>query len=296
MGVSYSVVIPARDAAPTLPEVLDALARQDPAPAEIIVVDDASTDATAAIAEAAGARLLRMDAPVFAGGARNRGWEAALSDTVVFLDADAVPGDGWGAGLSRAVEEFPGAIVGCARRFRGDSAWSWVAHLQVETPYLPLGSARDVKFVSSYCMAVPRGLPVRFDASYGGEDALFCADALDLGTRLVFDPRFWALHKHERRTLSSLRSQQKRLAYGLARCGAVQQEGIHKRILWRFPVHYFLLLRLPLVYRRLRSDAELRAQFVRLVPRLAFAEWLLGFSVLRYVFRRPALRGVATPF
>ena len=53
------------------------------------------------------------------------------------------------------------------------------------------------------------------------------------------------------------------------------------------------LLRLPLVYRRLRADAELQRQFVRVLPRLAMAEWLLGISLLRYVFKRPTLRGTA---
>jgi hypothetical protein len=79
----------------------------------------------------------------------------------------------------------------------------------------------------------------------------------------------------------------------MARCGAVQQEGFYKRILWRLPVHHFLLLRLPIVYRRVAANAELRRQFVRVLPRLAVAEWLLGISMLRYVFKRPALRGTA---
>lgn len=290
---AYSVIIPAHNSVRTLPLVLAALERQEPAPAEVIVVDDASSDDTGALAEAAGARVVRLEEPAFAGGARNLGWQEARNETIVFLDADAVPDDGWGAGVARAAREFPGAIVGCARRFRGETPWGWVAHLQVETPYLPLGDPRDVKFVSSYCMALPRDLPVRFDSSYGGEDSLFCADALAVGARLVFDPRFSAAHHHERRTLRALRSQQQRLAYGLARTGSVQRGGLHKRVFSRLPVDRFLLLRLPLVYRRLRADAELRRQFVRVLPRLAVAEWLLGFSLLRYVFRRPALRGTA---
>lgn len=290
---AYSVIIPAHNAARTLPMVLTALEHQDPAPAEVIVVDDASSDETSALAEAAGVRVISLEEPVFAGGARNRGWQEARTEAIVFLDADAVPEDGWGAGIERALREFPGAIVGGARTFHGDTPWSWVAHLQIETPYLPFGDPRDVKFVASFCMALPRDLPVRFDSSYGGEDALFCADALAAGARLVFDPRFSAVHRRERRTLRSLRSEQQRLAYGMARCGSVQQEGWYKRVFWRLPIHHFLLLRLPLVYRRLRADAELRRQFVRVLPRLAMAEWLLGISLLRYVFKRPALRGTA---
>jgi mycofactocin glycosyltransferase len=287
---SYSVVIPARDAQRTLGRVLTALAAQDPPPGEVIVVDDGSTDATAAIARGAGARVVETGGGRLAGGARNAGWEAAGGELVVFLDSDVVPCAGWGAGVVRAAADFPGAIVGCARRFEGRSPWGWVAHLQVETPFLPRGEPRDTPFVSSFCMLVPRDVPLRWDESYGGEDALFCADALATGLRLVFDPRFCAFHDHDRRTFADLRSQQRRLAYGLARAGAIQREGTHKRVLSRLPLHYFVLARLPVVYRRLEDDPELRRRFVSLLPRMAVAEWTLGFSALRYVGRRPALR------
>ncbi|HTS73483.1 MAG TPA: glycosyltransferase family A protein, partial [Gaiellaceae bacterium] len=97
--MEYSVVIPARDAARTLPRVLDALAVQEPRPLEVIVVDDGSSDGTARIAEERGARVVSPGGRSFAGGARNAGWEQAHGDLVVFLDADVVPGPAWGAGI-----------------------------------------------------------------------------------------------------------------------------------------------------------------------------------------------------
>jgi glycosyltransferase involved in cell wall biosynthesis len=287
---SYSVVIPARNAERTLADVLAALAAQEPSPGEVIVVDDGSTDGTASVARAAGARVVDTGGGRFAGGARNAGWDAASGDPVVFLDSDVVPDAGWGAGVVRATAEFPGAIVGCARTFTGLSPWGWVAHLQVETPFLPRGEPRDVPFVSSFCMVVPRGLTLRWDESYGGEDALFSADALEAGVRLVFDPRFRAAHEHDRRSFADLRSQQRRLAYGLARAGMIQREGGHKRVLSRLPLHYFVLARLPVIYSRLDCDPELRRRFRSLLPRMAVAEWTLGLSALRYVGRRPRLR------
>src|SRR5207247_1269682 len=111
---------------------------------EVIVADDGSADGTGAIARAAGARVVETGGGRLAGGARNAGWDAASGDLVVFLDADVVPVQGWGAGVARAAAEFPGAIVGCARTFEGLSPWGWVAHLQVETPYLPRGEPREV--------------------------------------------------------------------------------------------------------------------------------------------------------
>jgi glycosyltransferase involved in cell wall biosynthesis len=290
-ALDVTVVIPAYNAQRTLGSVLDSLSAQSFPPDEVIVVDDGSTDRTAALARNRRVRVVSTEGRGYAGGARNVGWEQAQRPVVVFLDADAVPAPGWGLGLERALREFPEAIVGCARTFAGRTRWGWVAHLQVETPYLGQGGPRDVPFVSSFCMAVPRGVAVRWDESYGGEDALFCADAAAAGIRLVFDPRYHAFHDHERETFRDLRSQQQRLAYGLARCGPVQREGVHKRVLSRVPVHYFVLLRLPVIYRRLRGHDALRRRFLSLLPFMVLAEWTLGLSALRYSLKRPALRG-----
>jgi glycosyltransferase involved in cell wall biosynthesis len=293
-GLSYSVVIPARNAARTLPRVLAALAAQDPAPLEVIVVDDGSDDGTGAVAAERGARVVSTGGGGSAGGARNAGWAAAAGGVVVFLDADAVPQPGWGAGVANAAAEFEGALVGCARTFDADTPWGWVCHLQVETPYLPRGEAREATFLSSFCLLVPRDADLRWDESYGGEDALFSADALAAGLRLVFDPRFAAKHEHERRTFADLRSQQRRLAYGLARAVPLERSAV-KRTMRRVPLHYFVLLRLPFIYRRVSSDRRLHGRFLASLPRLAVAEWTLGGSALRYSFRRPALRGESQP-
>lgn len=288
--MGYSVVIPARNAARTLAPVLDALATQEPPPLEVIVVDDGSDDGTAELAAGRGARVVSTGGGRFAGGARNAGRDEAEGDPVVFLDADVVPNPGWGAGLLRAIAEFPGALIGCARTFSADTSWGWVAHLQVETPYLPRGAPRETSFLSSFCLAVPRALPVRWDESYGGEDALFCADAVEAGFRLVFDPRFSAAHEHERRSFGDLRRQQRRLAYGLARAAGLERSPL-RRAARRLPLHYFVLLRLPVIFSRIAGDPRLRGRFLRLLPQLAVAEWTLGGSALRWALRRPPLRG-----
>ena len=134
---------------------------------------------------------------------------------------------------------------------------------------------------------------MRFDSSYGGEDGVFSADALAAGYELVFDPRYHAFHDHARETYGELRRQQQRLAYGLARIGSIQREGVHKRILARVPLHYFALVRLLFISRRLSDEPELRTQFRRNLPRMIVAEWTMGLSALRYAIRRPPLRGTA---
>lgn len=83
-----SVIIPARDAAGTLPACLDALAACGWRGHEVIVVDDGSTDATAIVARDRGARVVRVDSPGGPATARNRGAELAEGAVLFFVDAD----------------------------------------------------------------------------------------------------------------------------------------------------------------------------------------------------------------
>jgi len=220
----------------------------------------------------------------------------ATHPVVVFLDSDAIPAPGWCAGLERALREFPHALIGCARTFDSRTAWGWVAHLQGETPYLPLGQPRKVAFLSSYCVAVPRDVSFRWDESYGGEDGVFCADAKAAGYELVFDPRFHAHHDHDRETWSDLRRQQRRTAYGIVRTRRVVDEGGVKGFFARVPIHHFALLRLPVIYRRLETQPELRRRFVDYLPRMVVAEWALGASAVRYALFPPPAQGQGTGF
>jgi glycosyltransferase involved in cell wall biosynthesis len=82
-----TVVIPAYQAGPYLATTLESLQQQTDLPAEVVVVDDGSTDDTAAIAERFGATLLHQDRKG-PGGARNRGIAHAKTEYVAFLDAD----------------------------------------------------------------------------------------------------------------------------------------------------------------------------------------------------------------
>jgi GT2 family glycosyltransferase len=83
-----SVVVPARDAAAHLSRCLDALTNSRYPRFEIIVVDDASADATAGVARARGCEVLRLEAQGGPAAARNRGARAARGDLLLFVDAD----------------------------------------------------------------------------------------------------------------------------------------------------------------------------------------------------------------
>jgi len=81
-------VIPARDAEATLALALAPLAER-PAHWELIVVDDGSRDATARIAAAHGARVVRSERRGV-GAARNTGARLASGEFLAFLDSDVV--------------------------------------------------------------------------------------------------------------------------------------------------------------------------------------------------------------
>jgi glycosyltransferase involved in cell wall biosynthesis len=85
-----SFVIPAHDEEVLIGRAIAALrSAADTAgvPYEVIVVNDSSTDRTAAIAEAAGARVVSVNVRQI-GAARNAGAAVATGDTLVFVDAD----------------------------------------------------------------------------------------------------------------------------------------------------------------------------------------------------------------
>lgn len=85
-----SVVVPAYNSARELPECLSALIRSTAAALEVIVIDDASTDDTAAVAAGLGVTVVRLARNCGPGGARNVGGHAARGDIVFFVDADVV--------------------------------------------------------------------------------------------------------------------------------------------------------------------------------------------------------------
>ena len=93
-----SVLVPARDAAATLPDLLAALDRQTVASGvlETIVVDDGSRDATAALARrAGGVELVDAGARRGIAAARNLGVRAASAEVFAFVDADCHPEPTW---------------------------------------------------------------------------------------------------------------------------------------------------------------------------------------------------------
>lgn len=82
-----SVIIPAKNEAATIADVIERVARALPA-AEILVVDDGSADDTGELAERAGATVIRHPESLGNGAAVKTGARIASGDVFGFMDAD----------------------------------------------------------------------------------------------------------------------------------------------------------------------------------------------------------------
>jgi glycosyltransferase involved in cell wall biosynthesis len=108
----YSIVVPAYNAAGMLERLLASFERLEGRDdAEFLIVDDCSTDNTAAIAEAwvakglsFAARCLRLEKNSGPGAARNAGLEAARGEYIAFTDTDCVVEPDWLIALVRALD------------------------------------------------------------------------------------------------------------------------------------------------------------------------------------------------
>jgi len=125
-AMRVSFVIPAWNEEVELPETLesllaaaqDALGPSDAAPGwEVVVVDDASTDRTAEVARAGGARVVAGEWRQIS-RVRNAGAEAAHGEQLVFIDADTRVD---GALLVAAFQAFDAGAAGGGARIRFDA-------------------------------------------------------------------------------------------------------------------------------------------------------------------------------
>lgn len=105
-----SVVVPTRNRPDMLTRALDSVRATLGPDDELIVVDSASDDpdATAAVAESRGARVVRCSRKGET-VARNAGWRAATHEFVAYCDDDVWVDAGWADAFARALDEHPDA-------------------------------------------------------------------------------------------------------------------------------------------------------------------------------------------
>ena len=112
---TLSIILPAKNEAEGLRGTLPALKAAYPE-AEIIVVDDGSSDATAQIAAEHGARVLSSPYSMGNGAAIKRGARAASGDILVFMDADGQHGAEHVRALLDRLEQGYDMVVGARDR------------------------------------------------------------------------------------------------------------------------------------------------------------------------------------
>ncbi|MCD6290609.1 MAG: glycosyltransferase [Anaerolineae bacterium] len=207
-----SIVVPAYNAAPLLERCLRALQGQNlPAKEyEIIVVDDGSTDDTARVASAMGARLIRIPH----GGpaaARNAGIRAARGEIILFTDADCEPTPHWARSLAAAFAD-PG-VAGAKGTYltRQRSLVARFVQVEYEERYRRMVKRSRIDFIDTYSAGYRREVLIQnegFNPVFSGptvEDQELSFRLAAKGYRLVFVPQAQVYHQHVTSPISYFR-------------------------------------------------------------------------------------------
>lgn len=258
---ALSVIVPVFNGAAHLGACLAALGAES-GQAEVLVVDDGSTDASAEVGADAGARVLRLAHNLGAAGARNRGAAAARAPLLVFVDAD--------------VSVHPGTLARLRERFDAERGIDALFGSYDDAPSAPgvvsryrnllhhhthQGARREATTFWTGLGAVRRAA---FDAVGGFDEHAFARCGMEdvelgerlhrAGRRIVLDPDLQCTH-HKAWTLVSM----------------VRTDVLHRALPW---------CRLILTRGFAPNDLNLRLG-QRLCVMLALAFWpLLALAVL----------------
>lgn len=208
----YSVIVPAYNTEHTIGACVAALrAQQFGQPYEIIVIDDGSTDGTAAVARAAGATVITTPNGRPA-AARNVGTRAAIGEIICCTDADCIPHPDWLRQIT-----FPLAdpdIIACKGSYatRQTELVARFVQLEYEDKYDLLRTEKYIDFIDTYSAAYRRetllecgGFDERFDYL---EDQELSFRLAAKGYKMVFQPEAVVDHLHSATPGAYLRKKQ----------------------------------------------------------------------------------------
>jgi glycosyltransferase involved in cell wall biosynthesis len=228
-----SVIIPARDAAATLPDTLHGLGAQTLTATEVIVVDDGSSDATAAIArESPVVTTVLTQAAAGPAHARNAGATAATAAKLAFLDADCTPAQTWLEHGARALDRAD-LVVGRTTPPPDTPVGPYDRTLYVTGPNALYESAN--LFATKALFESLHGFESWLGPAGGkelGEDVWFGWRARRSGARIAFESRALAHHAVFRRGSREYVAERMRLRFFPAlvqRIPELRDELLHMR-------------------------------------------------------------------
>jgi len=201
--IRYSIIIPAYNAAKTLQDALVALQQQSVSATEyeVIVVDDGSTDETAALARSLGANCISQSNRGPA-AARNHGVHAARGDIILFTDADCIPDQEWIRQITLPFQNQLTVGVKGAYRTRQTELAARFAQAEFEDRYDHLKKVAAIDMVDTYSAAFRREVFITiglFDESFpvaNNEDTELSYRLCAAGYLLEFNPRALVYHLH----------------------------------------------------------------------------------------------------
>jgi GT2 family glycosyltransferase len=217
-ALPITVIVPARNRSVRLVPTMASVAAQRRRPAEVIVVDDASTDATRRYlrhtAERYGwLKVMRNQSNMGYLPSVNRGAAAARGEILVFLNNDTILMPGWLVPLLRTSRSHPDAGVVGGKLLYPDGrvqeaggvvfADGSAAKFGAFDPALtsPLYNfLRDVDYCSGALLATPRAVFEEldgFDPAYGPgyyEDTDYCFRTRESGRRVLYQPGSEIVH------------------------------------------------------------------------------------------------------
>jgi glycosyltransferase involved in cell wall biosynthesis len=196
MRPNASFIIPALNEQEDIGDTLDCIRAQAPrvGSVEVIVVDNGSSDGTAAIARARGAEVIVLP-DVTVASLRNHGARRARGEILIFLDADVRLTDDWGRGIEAALGRLrrdPNVITGARCTPPDDPNWIerlWFAEIATEGNVTHIGTGH---------MILTRELFERLggldEKLVTGEDYDLCRRASASGARIVNDRSLRVTH------------------------------------------------------------------------------------------------------
>jgi rhamnosyltransferase len=210
-SVNVSIILPTLNPGDNVSALIEAFARQRLTPAEVVVIDSASTDGSPERWRDAGFRVLTIEQAAFNhGGTRNLAAHNSQGNILVFVTQDAIPAD------ERWLENLIGPIVSgeavatFARQLPRESA-SLLERFARGFNYPPqprvmtLRDVRELGYKAFSLSNVSSAVKAEVFQELGGfpegvilnEDVIFCAKLLRAGHNVKYESEARVYHSHD---------------------------------------------------------------------------------------------------